>query len=78
MIDATNRFEKIRKAVEARDRFLAEHPELASFQKEIERRLRNAGSTENRMTLLKSMMEEKLFELSQTCLEAKESWERNR
>jgi len=78
MIDATERFEKIQKAVEARDRFLAEHPELMPFQKEIERLLRCAGSMENRMTLLASMMHEKLFELSQTCSEAKKVWERNR
>jgi hypothetical protein len=78
MIDATERFEKIRKAVKARDCFLAEHPELISFQKEIQRRLRCAGSMENRMTILRSMMEDKLLELSQTCLEAKESWENNR
>lgn len=78
MIDATERFEKIQKAVEARDRFLAEHPQLMPFQKEIERLLRCAGSMENRMTLLGSMMHEKLFELSQTCSEAKKVWERNR
>ena len=35
MIDATERFEKIQKAVKERDCFLAEHPELMSFQKEI-------------------------------------------
>ncbi len=75
MIDATERFEKIRKAVKARDRFLAEHPELMPFQKEIERRLRYAGSIENRMVILRPMMDEKLFELSQTCLAAKKSWE---
>ena len=75
MIDATERFENIQKAVKARDCFLAEHPELMSFQKEIERRLRCAGIMENRMTILRSMMEEKLIKLSQTCLEAKESLE---
>ena len=78
MIDATERFEKIQKAVEARDLFLAEHPELMPFQKKIERRLRCAGGIENRMTLLRSMMDEKLFKLSQTCLEVKQSWEHNR
>jgi len=78
MIDLSERFEKIQKSIEARNRFLAEHPELMPFQKEIERRLRCAGSVENRMTLLRSMMDEKLFELSQTCLEAKKSWEGNR
>ena len=77
MIDLRQRFENIQKSIEARNRFLAEHPELMPFQKEIERRLRCAGSAENRMTLLRSMMDEKLFELSQTCLEAKKSWESN-
>lgn len=75
MIDTTERFEKICKAVEARDRFLTEHPELMPFQKETERRLRYAGSIENRMVILRFMMDEKLFELSQTCLAAKKSWE---
>ena len=75
MIDATERFEKIQKAVKERGCFLAEHPELMSFQKEIQRRLTCAGGIENRMTILRSMMEEKLIKLSQTCLEAKESWE---
>ena len=77
MIDLRERFENIQKAIEARNRFLTEHPNLMPFQKEIERRLRCAGSAENRMTLLQSMMQEKLFELSQTCLEAKKSWESN-
>ena len=78
MIDATETFEKIQKAVKARDCFLAAHPELMSFQKEIQRRLTCVGGIENRMSILRSMMEEKLIELSQTCLEAKESWENNR
>jgi len=73
--DATERFEKILKAVEARHRFLAEHLELMPFQKEKERRLRYAGSIENRMVILRFMMDERLFELSQTCLAAKKSWE---
>jgi hypothetical protein len=74
MIDLSNRFEKIQEAIEARNRFLAEHPELTPFQKEIERRLGCAGSIENRITVLRSMMHEGLFELSQACLEAKKSW----
>ena len=35
MIDLSERFEKIQKSIEARNRFLAEHPELMPFQKEI-------------------------------------------
>jgi hypothetical protein len=75
LVDLNERFEKIQKAVEARDRFLAEHPKLMPFQKEMERRLRGAGSAENRMSLLGSMMQEKLFELSQACLAARKSRE---
>lgn len=71
MVDLSERSEKIQKVRQARDRFLAQHPELAPFQKEIARRLSCAGSTENRITVLRSMMDEKLFELSQACLEAK-------
>ncbi len=74
MIELSERFENIQKAVEARNRFLAEHPELMPFQKEIERRLSCACGIDNRMTVLRSMMDEKLFELSQTCLGAKKSW----
>ena len=78
LIDLNERFEKIHKAIEAPNRFLAEHPELMSFRNELERRVRCAGSAESRMTLLRSMMQEKLFERSQSCLDAKKSWEGKR
>ena len=78
MIDATERFEKIQEAIKARDRFLPEHPKLIPFQKDIERRLRGAGGIENRMTILGSKMEEKLLQLSKTCLEARRTWASNR
>ena len=46
-----------------RDRLLKERPELKGFQKEIDRRLNNAGDSENRMAVLGIMMESKLKDL---------------
>ena len=62
-VETTERFEEIRKAVEERDRYLKEHPDLIPFQEEIEKRLKSAGSIENRITILKCMMNERLFGL---------------
>ncbi len=75
LVDTRERFEKIRKAVEDRDCFLEEHPELKPLQEEIEKCLRGAGSIENRIAILRNMMDEKLFELRQACLKAKELWQ---
>jgi hypothetical protein len=50
-------------ALKERDRLLEEHPELREFQNEIDRRLDNAGSSENRMAVLAIMMEAKLKDL---------------
>ncbi len=57
------RFERIRKAVEARDRFLAEHPELQPLQDEINRLTKNMDSPQNRMAVLDAMMQERIREL---------------
>ncbi len=75
LVDTRERFEKIRKAVGDRDRFLEEHPELKPLQEEIEKRLRSAGSIENRIAILRNMMDEKLFELRQALLKAKKLWQ---
>ncbi len=56
-------FERIRKAVEEREKFLEEHPELRPLQEEIERRTKNAGTPENRMAIIEEMMMEKVREL---------------
>lgn len=45
------------------DRFLHAHPELKAFQEEIDRRLRNAGDTANRLAVLSIMIEGKLKDL---------------
>ena len=76
-IDSSERFEAIRSAVETRDRFLEENPHLKPFQEEIDIRLKAAGSMENRMTILRCMMYDKLEGLRHACLQAKDVWERN-
>jgi len=42
------------------NQFLMEHPELVSYQEEIERRLGDAGSQHNRMVVLNEMIQENL------------------
>ncbi|MBW1994168.1 MAG: hypothetical protein JRI77_06920 [Deltaproteobacteria bacterium] len=50
-------------ASKERDALLKERPELRAFQKEIDWRLKCAGSFENRMAVLGIMMEANLKEL---------------
>ena len=69
---------KIRKAIEARDRFLKEHPELRPFQEEIDRRLTHAGSIENRMAVLGFMMHEQSLKFDRTLLHLRERAEGGR
>ncbi len=52
-----------RTAREERDRLLDEYPDLREFQKQIDKCLDNAGSSENRMVVLGIMIEAKLKEL---------------
>ena len=46
-----------------RDRLLDQYPSLKEFQKEIDRCMRMAGDSENRMKVLAIMIEAKLIEL---------------
>lgn len=48
-----------------RDSLLKERPQLKGFQKEIDRRLQNAGGFESRMGVLGIMIAGKLTELQQ-------------
>ncbi len=66
-------FERIRKAVEARDAFLREHPELQPLQDEITRLMRNMGSPHNRMALLDGMLRERVLELQRKLIELREA-----
>ncbi len=68
IIDKSDLFGNIKKAVDARNKFLEEHPELKDFQKEIEKEMRNAGSYENRAVVLKAMMDKRMLELKQNLL----------
>ncbi len=47
-------------ALEERERLLEKSPELKNLQKEIDRRLRNSGSVENRIAVLGIMNEAKI------------------
>ncbi len=67
-------FERIRKAVEARDRFLKEHPELQPLQEEITALMQKLGSRENRMAVLDGMMREKLMELQRRLSEMRQAF----
>jgi lipopolysaccharide biosynthesis regulator YciM len=65
-IEAVNQPKKKHTVQAARmelDRFLDEHPELRDFQEEIDRRLRNAGDSVNRLAVLGIMIEGKLRDL---------------
>jgi hypothetical protein len=55
--------ERLMRAIKERDSFLEKHPNLMGFQKEIDRRMRGTGSSQNRMAILAMMMDEKLAEL---------------
>jgi hypothetical protein len=52
-----------KEARKERDRLLEEYPYLREYQKEIDRCLDNAGSSENRMAVLAVMIEARLKEL---------------
>lgn len=58
-----DRFEAIKKAVDERNMFLAEHPDLQTFQDEIEEALKKAGSLHNRNVILSEMMRDYVYKL---------------
>jgi predicted Rossmann fold nucleotide-binding protein DprA/Smf involved in DNA uptake len=63
MLGTSDLIEMGKEARKERDRLLKEYPDLREYQKEIDRCLDNAGSTENRMAVLAVMIEAKLKEL---------------
>ena len=66
--------DRVREAVDRRDRFLDKRPELRCFQEEIDRRLKNAGSLENRMAVLAFMIHEHILEFDRALGKLKETW----
>ena len=60
-----NRFETIKELREKLNQLLAESPHLRKMQEEIDLKLRQAGSQENRLVLVNEMMMDKFQELNQ-------------
>lgn len=60
-------FEKLDRAIRERDLFLEKNPHMEKYQREIDRHMRGAGSSENRMAILAMMMNAKLMELQEQC-----------
>lgn len=50
-------------ALKNRDSFLAEHPELAELQREIDEKLEKADSDHNRLVLISDLMMESFMKL---------------
>jgi hypothetical protein len=57
-------------ALEERDHFLREHPELREFQRKIDDRLRRAGSAHNRFVVIYEMIMDSFLELNARLQEA--------
>ena len=64
------RNDKQASALEERDHFLREHPELREFQRKIDDRLRRAGSAHNRLLVIYEMMMDSFPELNARLQEA--------
>ncbi len=73
IIDRSSYFENVQKTIKARNEFLKEHPELEDFQKEIEDALRKADTWKNKAAVLKTMMDERMWELKKALLELQKS-----
>ena len=54
---------QLAEALAERDGFLEENPQYGEMQREIDRMLDKAGSSQNRMAVLAMLMEAKLIEL---------------
>lgn len=59
----TLRSQELTEALEERERFLNEHPELAKLQEDIDRRLKNAASDHNRLVVIHDLMMDSFLEL---------------
>jgi hypothetical protein len=52
------------KALKERDRFLANHPELKPLQRDVDDMLRKAGSTHNRLVMIRNLMMDSFLDLN--------------
>jgi len=51
-------------ALKERDRFLGNHPELKALQREVDDMLRKAGSTHNRLVMIRNLMMDSFLDLN--------------
>ena len=56
--------ELLQQALAEREQFLAEHPRHIDYQRDIDRIISKAGTSENRLAVVSVMMEGKLNELN--------------
>ena len=54
---------QLNNAIAERDRYLAEHPHLASYQAEIDTLLDKSGNQEGRMAVLGALFQGKMLEM---------------
>ena len=66
-----DRFKDIKDKVEARNLFLAQHPEMQTLQDIIDERLKKAGNANNRLAVIQDMMLTSFFELDKNLQELK-------
>lgn len=65
--------ESLAQAVEARDRFLDEHPELKNLQQEIDQRLDGAETDHNRLVMMNELMMDSFLKLDNKLKNLRES-----
>jgi ribosomal protein S24E len=53
------------KALKRRDLFLKSHPELVPLQREIDEKLRKAGSLHNRLVIIRNLMMDSFLEMDE-------------
>ena len=58
------------RALEQRDRFLQDHPELARLQSSIDHKLGNASTAHNRLVIIHNLMMDSLREMDKRLQEA--------
>ena len=58
------------RALEQRDRFLQDHPELAKLQSSIDHKLSNASTAHNRLVIIHNLMMDSLREMDKRLQEA--------
>ena len=64
-----NRFEIIKSKIDIRNQFLAENPQMQPMQDMIDERLKKAGNTNNRLTIIQDMMLISFFDLEKALVD---------